>query len=526
MSILQQNPSPPLEPWVPKADNQDDDDFLFAGDEAAEDITTPIAPWKVLIVDDEPDVHAITKVVLSDFRYAGASLDIISAYSRQEAEDCLRQQTDVALVLLDVVMEETDAGLRLVHFLREELGNALIRIVLRTGQPGYAPERDVIVRYDINDYKEKTELTTQKLFTTVVASLRAYQHLSHLEHQRAGLEHIVRANRALALRLDLQEFSTGALAFLVALAGASGGIMLRRRDHDFEILAELQELPPKAAVNALVERWAGQEYLCCDGLALVAVPSRTADPVFACLGGIKCLPDGDSTLLGILAEAVGAGLDTVLLLGRLQDAQKAMVYALARMAEFRDADTGRHVRRVEQLVHAVAFQLRQHDDYACLRDDDYLEQLTLASVLHDVGKVGVPDAILNKPAALDSGEMGMMQEHAAIGADILEEAARMVPGMCYISLAAEIAANHHECADGTGYPNHKTLDRIPLSARIVGVADVYDALVSKRPYKEGWSQEDAIAWLREMAGKRFDTRVVEALATVVMKNPQTVGVPG
>lgn len=492
--------------------NVPDEALLFAdGDELA---APPLgAPWKVLVVDDEPDVLAITRVVLADFVFAGAGLEILGAYSRREAEAYLQQHGDVALVLLDVVMEETDGGLRLVRFIRETLGNALVRIVLRTGQPGYAPERDVVLRYDINDYKEKTELTAQKLYTTVVASLRAYQHLAYLERQRAGLEHIVHANRDLAQRRGLGEFTMGALAFLVALAGAQGGIMLRRREAGFETLATVHHAPTEAQDKA--RQWDGRTLSWKDGVILVPVPSRADGQVCACLHASPAFAEGDGTLLGILAEAVGAGLDSVLLLGRLQDAQKAMVYALARMAEFRDADTGRHVRRVEELVRAMAMQLRNDEEFSELRDEHYLEQLVLASVLHDVGKVGVPDAVLNKPSALDKQELAVMHEHAAIGADILEEAASMVPGLSYISLAAEIAANHHEHADGSGYPRQKLLEDIPISARIVSVADVFDSLVSKRPYKEGWSKAKAIGWLREMAGCRFDGRIVEALAAVV-----------
>jgi HD-GYP domain-containing protein (c-di-GMP phosphodiesterase class II) len=292
-------------------------------------------------------------------------------------------------------------------------------------------------------------------------------------------------------------------------------MLLRGSDADFEMLAQLSEVPEVAVVLALARESRG-EVICSDqDFVLLPVPSRTGVPVVACLTGAALGTEEDAALLGVLAEAVGAGLDNVLLLGRLQDAQRAMVFALARMAEFRDADTGRHVRRVEQLVRAVAVNLREVPDFSCLRDDDYLEQLALASILHDVGKVGVPDAVLNKPGTLDSVERQMMHDHAAIGARILEEAARMVPGMSYISLAAEIAANHHENADGSGYPQHKTLQQIPLAARIVGVADVYDALVSERPYKGAWSPEAAIGWLREMAGQRFDPRVVEALALVV-----------
>lgn len=481
--------------------------------------------WKVLVVDDEPDVHAITRVVLADFRYGDQAIEILSAYSREEAEHLLRRHADVALILLDVVMEETDSGLRLVRFVREELANALVRIVLRTGQPGYAPEREVIVRYDINDYKEKTELTSQKLFTTVVGSLRAYGHLAQMERQRAGLEQIVRANRALAGQFDRSAFSMGALAFLVALARARGGMILRGSEAEVEVLAQLAQVPEVSVVLGLARETRGKDNFSGRDFVLVPVPSRTGIPVTACLTGAVIETEEDRALLGVLAEAVGAGLDNVLLLGRLQDAQRAMVLALARMAEFRDADTGRHVRRVEQLVRAVAVNLRDVPDFSSLRDDDYLEQLVLASILHDVGKVGVPDAVLNKPGTLDNLERQMMHDHAAIGAEILQEAARMVPGMSYISLAAEIAANHHENADGSGYPQHKTLAQIPLAARIVGVADVYDALVSVRPYKQAWSPESAIDWLREMAGQRFDPRVVEALAKVVAAQ-SSVPAPG
>ncbi len=132
-------------------------------------------PWKVIIADDEKDVHWITRRVLRDYRYADRGLVFYSAYSGDEARLLLEEHPDTALILLDVVMETDDAGLQMVRYIREELKNRLVRIVLRTGQPGQAPERDIIASYDINDYKEKTELTADKLFSTVTASLRAYQ---------------------------------------------------------------------------------------------------------------------------------------------------------------------------------------------------------------------------------------------------------------------------------------------------------------------------------------------------------------
>jgi diguanylate cyclase (GGDEF)-like protein/PAS domain S-box-containing protein len=160
------------------------DDFLFADEPPAPQPTSatppqpaavPLAPWKILIADDEPDVHHVTRLALHGFQFADRGLELFNAYSMAEAQVILRAQKDIAVALLDVVMEYDDAGLRLVQYIRNDLKNKFIRIILRTGQPGQAPERHVITHYDINDYKAKTELTAQKLFSAMVTALRSYR---------------------------------------------------------------------------------------------------------------------------------------------------------------------------------------------------------------------------------------------------------------------------------------------------------------------------------------------------------------
>ena len=131
--------------------------------------------WKVLVVDDEESVHTVTEIVLKTFHFKDKKIKIIDAYSAKEAREILKENSDISLVLLDVVMETNEAGLELVKYIRKELNNKEIRIVIRTGQPGIAPEEKVIVDYDINDYKEKTELTSSRLLTTVYAAIRSYQ---------------------------------------------------------------------------------------------------------------------------------------------------------------------------------------------------------------------------------------------------------------------------------------------------------------------------------------------------------------
>ncbi len=153
-----------------------------------------LAGWKVLLVDDEPEVHEVTRLVLGNFRFEDRPLDILSAMTAEEAKEHLAQHDDIAVILLDVVMENDQAGLKLVEHIRHDIGNRNVRIVLRTGQPGQAPEHEVIIKYDINDYKEKTELTSQKLATTLFATLRSYRDIMTIEANKRGLERVISAS--------------------------------------------------------------------------------------------------------------------------------------------------------------------------------------------------------------------------------------------------------------------------------------------------------------------------------------------
>jgi len=151
--------------------------------------------WEMLIVDDEEEVHSITKSVLKKLIFDNKSLKFHHAYNAAEAIDMIKNNKNIALVLLDVVMENNEAGLNVVKAVREELKNDLVRIILRTGQPGSAPEKDIILNYDINDYKEKTELTSTKLYTSVITALRSYKELASIRNSKLGLEKILESNK-------------------------------------------------------------------------------------------------------------------------------------------------------------------------------------------------------------------------------------------------------------------------------------------------------------------------------------------
>ncbi|MGY4449559.1 CheY-like chemotaxis protein [Bradyrhizobium sp. i1.3.1] len=173
--------------------------------------------WKIAVIDDDPAVHDGTRFALSDYSLNGQGLEILSAHSAAEGRKLMAAHGDIAAVLLDVIMETDVAGLELVEFIRNELKNETVRIILRTGQPGQAPERRVIVQYDINDYKAKTELTADKLFTSLTAALRSYQQLERMVQTRRGLEIIIDAASTLYDFKSMQRLAEGVLTQLASL---------------------------------------------------------------------------------------------------------------------------------------------------------------------------------------------------------------------------------------------------------------------------------------------------------------------
>ncbi|WP_407167320.1 DUF3369 domain-containing protein [Bradyrhizobium sp. ORS 111] len=204
---------------------------------------SPARKWKIAVIDDDHAVHEGTRFALSDYNLNGATLEILSAYSAAEGRTLMRDNPDIAAVLLDVIMETDVAGLELVEYIRNEIKNETVRIILRTGQPGQAPERRVIVQYDINDYKAKTELTADKLFTSLTAALRSYQQLERMVQTRRGLEIIIDAASTLYDFKSMQRLAEGVLTQLASLLNVDCAGILVLRDNgnaaadDFSVLA-------------------------------------------------------------------------------------------------------------------------------------------------------------------------------------------------------------------------------------------------------------------------------------------------
>ncbi|MEW6261876.1 MAG: HD domain-containing phosphohydrolase [Thermodesulfobacteriota bacterium] len=196
--------------------------------------------------------------------------------------------------------------------------------------------------------------------------------------------------------------------------------------------------------------------------------------------------------------------------GRLIETQDVTIYALAYQAGLRDLETGRHLDRTAKYVELIARELKKSRPYRKYLSEDYIRDLVRAAPLHDIGKVGVPDSILLKPGRLTPEETLIMRRHVEYGAKVLQQAQDKLPFQSFLSLGQQIALFHHEKWDGGGYPQGLKQEEIPLSARIMALADVYDALRSKRPYKEPFDHDRCREIIASEKGRHFDPAVVEA----------------
>ena len=531
---------------LPPDANEDAEDALVWGDDSQEveqaaaqhaSGVRSVEPWTVLVVDDDESVHVITRLVLAGLTFRDRPIELLSAYTAENGIAVLRAHPEVALVLLDVVMETDDAGLRAVQQVREELNNVNVRVVLRTGQPGKAPERDVVVRYEIDGYELKTEQTSQNLVTVVIAALRSFDLIRSIERNRAGLELIMNATAEMSQLRSARAFAASALQNLQALSNRSGGAVFcapsgRATGTDtlpVEVLAGtgpytdwaarmLDDADPEGRIRAEILQTASGEDKLPDPLALgtaLVLKSPHVRSATIWVHDVYALDPIEKQLLDVFCSKIAVAFDNVQLIELFRKAQQATVVALADLAEYRDTDTGEHVLRVARTTDLLARDLHAAGKFPTELDELLVEQIGLASMLHDVGKVSIPDAVLLKPGQLDAAERRLMETHAGVGMRILARADRIVGQRSYLTLAAEIAIGHHEWYDGTGYPQQVAGTKIPLSARITAVADVYDALTNARPYKQPWSADAAKQYIIERSGTQFDPAVVESFLRVL-----------
>jgi response regulator RpfG family c-di-GMP phosphodiesterase len=476
----------------------------------------PALPWKILIADDEEEIHVVTKLALSGTELHGRPIQFLHAYSGHAAVKTMRDNPDIALALMDVVMESEHAGLDAIQAIRRELANPFVRIVLRTGQPGQAPEREVVTRYDIDDYKEKTELTAKKLFTVVHTGLAHYRQLRTLERSKIGLRQVIDATATVFQQQSLVTLAEGMLQQVAALlhpdsdavmVRASGFAAMSMGEDGLKVLAgtgpyaacagqSADEVVDAAARRLIDQARRDKANQYGDRHFVAYFHSRTGTDSVLYLTSPAPIQVGDVDLVNLFCRNISIALENRYLEDQKEQAQAEMVVALSEAIEARSRETGNHVRRVAEYARLLAELSGLGEDTAHL--------LYLAAPLHDAGKIAIPDAILNKPGAHTEAETEVMRSHAELGRQIFAERDSPV-----LKAAAIVAGEHHERWDGLGYPNGFRGEQIHIFGRITALADVFDALTHQRCYKEAWPLRRTLQYLVEERGRRFDPELID-----------------
>ena len=346
-----------------------------------------LPPWKVLIVDDEIDIHEMTKLGLEDFRFANRNLKIFQAMSGIEAREILKAEPDIAVALIDVVMETNDAGLQLVNYIRNELKYSTIRLIIRTGQPGMAPEREVIERYDIDDYKNKTELRDDKLYTTMRMSLKSYRDLITLNSNRQALRTILEAVPEFHHAQSLHQFFNGVLNQLIGLCNLGKNSLISTVHNGLVITADDQY---HTTIQSTIGQFASEEVekirqICVNQIvgkidnevlptdALLLPLEINHKPIgFVYLENAQHLSEDDLDLIKIMAHQCTSALETLHMLDVAENARKEAELANKAKSQFL-ANMSHELRTPLNAIIGYSEMLQETAED--LKIDDFIEDL-------------------------------------------------------------------------------------------------------------------------------------------------------
>lgn len=454
-------------------DNDFELDFLSDENEFKHKNKRFHTPYQILIADDDEDMHRATKLLLKNFKFEERTLEFIDTYTGDETIRVLNEREDIAVVLLDVVMESKVAGLEVVDYIRKIKQNHSIRIILRTGQPGEAPEEKVIEEYDINDYRLKSELTAQRLYTSMYEALRSYRDIMVLEHSKASLARMIKMSSNLFSQESIEDIYTCILDQLLCSKDIQpsavyfrekcqdcGLVFLERETYGTIIAAtgryrnflgknikevpELEEIQTKAE-NLMSNNQDAFSHM--DKGYLISKTSNVGLKSFIYIESIEF--DFDINLIEDYLSNYSKALDNYLMNQELIDTQKELISLLVDTIDTRCSEIGQHVVRVGKIGELIASEIGLNMDVKKI--------INISSRLHDVGGSSL---FLNpvqhySEKSVDSDEMYIIKKAAIIAGTINKE------------------------REKEGYPLGITKDMLITIAEIMFLADFYDSNKAK-----------------------------------------------
>ena len=475
--------------------------------------------WKILLVDDDNFVHIMIKELMKDFKFEDKPFKILSAYSSVEALNILSKNKDIALVLLDIFVEEPDTGLKLAKYIREIIGNLATRIVLMTSKGSETLEEDAILNYDINGYEEKNQLLSKKLYNIIISALRSYRDIIHINNNKKAMEQVVASSSKLFEAGSIADFLSTSLYHLNLVINLckekepyniNGMAAIRLVDEKAFNIVSAYGKYSKNCGNRIMDSLPQEDFMLVKKAYKMKSHMMTEDryiSYYRSSCGIEAVifieiddreAHLDMELLDIFHRNISASFESLCLNKEIEETQREILYILGEVTEARSEETGNHVKRVSKYCEILA------KEYGLSKRDIML--ITMAAPIHDVGKIAIPDSILMKPGRLTSKEFDIIKTHTTIGYNLLKTSNRDI-----IKSAAIIAHQHHERYDGAGYPQGLKGEEIHIYGRIVCIADVFDALGSPRVYKKPWIIDDILNYFHQERGKHFDPDLVDIL---------------
>ncbi|MEY8414976.1 HD domain-containing phosphohydrolase [Tissierella praeacuta] len=477
--------------------------------------------WNVLIVDDDNFIHRMLKKANQDLIFEDKGIIFYSAYTSKEAIEVLEENRNIALVLLDVFLEEEDTGLNLVRYIREDIKDVNIRIVLMTGKNSAILQDKIILNYDINGYENKSDLFSKKMNTVILSSLRSFRDINRIKNHKESMEKVVSSISKLYEKDALNDFLTSSLCHLSSLINQCKGFgkencpinsfaaVKEGESNIFRIIGGTGKY--KTSINNKVRETISKDdlikvnkiYNCgehelFDNCYIARYKSTAGNEAIIFIERYDNMDCVDIELLNIFHKSIAATFDNLCLNLEIEATQKEILYTLGEVTEARSEETGYHVKRVSKYCELLG------EKYGLSQREIML--ITHASPIHDIGKVAIPDKILLKPGKLTPEEFNIIKTHTTIGYNLLKNSKREI-----LKAAAIVAHEHHERYDGNGYPRGLKGEDIHIYGRIAAIADVFDALGSPRVYKKPWVMNDILEYFKKERGKHFDPKLVDIL---------------
>ncbi|RRJ84252.1 HD domain-containing phosphohydrolase [Aestuariirhabdus litorea] len=485
-------------------------DFMFSDE--PEELVVPVQAeksWRVLVVDDDQAIHQVTRMVLGGLEVEHRRIELLSAYSAAEAREILASDKEIALAFVDVVMETEHAGLDLVHWIRTDLKNQCIRLILRTGQAGQAPEEEVIRDYDINGYKEKTDFVANKMISTLYAGIRGYRDIITIKKSLEGLRRLIEASNDMLKIRRLKSFGSAALDNLLTLMELESSALYIAHTAE-DVYSESRDL-----VIACTGK-----YICCTGnLDNDDLSAEVRDRIHHTFktrqhnvgehffagyyetlnqtASVLYVEHENSTdqlqveLLDMYTANVSLILES---LTNHNEIEQDLIYLIGGAIESRSPQTAHHTERVARMSEFIALTLGLSEPFARV--------IGIAAALHDIGMITVPESVLSTPGPLNDEQWLLVRQHPVAGGEILARGKGVIA-----KAGARIARHHHENWDGSGYPEGLKGEEIPVEARIVAIADRIECLRAERPYRKPWPDHEIRTYLTEQQGKAFDPQL-------------------